>query len=113
MIVKSAEVECRGPMSSSGTQQPPIRACMDVLTVMATSVPGCGWLLQVLERLISWARMSFKTAKSRSLVLKKGRVANRFRFAVESLLLVAFPSSWFLLFDHKGLIRAVSSEQLM
>lgn len=82
MIVKSAEVECRGPLSRSGARQPPIRAFMDDLTVMTTSVPGCRWLLQGLERLISWARMSFKPAKSRSLVLKKGKVADRFRFAL-------------------------------
>ncbi|RXN38269.1 reverse transcriptase [Labeo rohita] len=82
MIVKSAEVECRGPKSRSGTRQPPIRAFMDDLTVMTTFVPGCRWLLQGLERLISWARMSFKPAKSRSLVLKKGKVSDRFRFAL-------------------------------
>ncbi len=29
---------------------------------------------------MSWARMSFKPAKSRSLVLKKGEVTDRFRF---------------------------------
>ncbi len=80
MIVKSAEVECRGPMSRSGTRQPPIRAFMDDLTVTSASVPGCRWLLQGLQRLILWARMSFKPAKSRSLVLKKGKVADRFRF---------------------------------
>lgn len=82
IIVKSAEVECRGPLSRSGTRQPPIRAFMDNLTVMTTSVPGCRWLLQGLERLISWARMSFKPAKSRSLVLRKGKVADRFCFAL-------------------------------
>ncbi|KAI4881119.1 hypothetical protein NFI96_020517, partial [Prochilodus magdalenae] len=32
MLVKSAEVECRGPLSRSGTRQPPIRAFMDDLT---------------------------------------------------------------------------------
>ncbi|XP_062872774.1 uncharacterized protein LOC134334411 [Trichomycterus rosablanca] len=82
MIVKSAEVECRGPLSKSGTRQPPIRAFMDDLTVTTTSVPGCRWLLQGLEQLISWARMSFKPAKSRFLVLKKGKVVDRFRFAI-------------------------------
>nr|BAC82598.1 reverse transcriptase [Takifugu rubripes] len=82
IIVKSAEVECRGPLSRSGTRQPPIRAFMDDLTVMTTSVPGCRWLLQGLERLISWARMSFKPAKSWSLVLRKGKVADRFCFAL-------------------------------
>ncbi|TWW68227.1 hypothetical protein D4764_19G0000250 [Takifugu flavidus] len=55
---------------------------MDDLTVMTTSVPCCRWLLQGLERLISWARMGFKPAKSRSLVLRKGKVADRFRFGL-------------------------------
>ncbi|XP_056127556.1 uncharacterized protein LOC130105540 [Rhinichthys klamathensis goyatoka] len=80
MLVKSAEVECRGPLSRSGTRQPPIRAFMDDLTVTTTTVPGCRWLLRGLEQLITWARMSFKPAKSRSLVLRKGKVADQFRF---------------------------------
>ncbi len=83
MIVKSAEVECRGPVSRSGTWQPPIKAFMDDLTVTAASVPGSTWLLQGLQCLILWARMSFKPAKSRSLVLKKGKVADQFRFTLE------------------------------
>ncbi|XP_039504261.1 uncharacterized protein LOC120460516 [Pimephales promelas] len=80
MLVKSAEVECRGPLSRTGTRQPPIRAFMEDLTVTTTTVPGCRWLLRGLEQLITWARMSFKPAKSRSLVLRKGKVADQFRF---------------------------------
>ncbi len=60
MLVKAAETECRGPLSKSRIRQPPIRAFMDDLTVTTTSVPGCRWILQGLEKLISWARMSFK-----------------------------------------------------
>jgi hypothetical protein len=41
MLVKSAEVECRGPLTKSGVRQPPIRAFMDDLTVTTTSVPEC------------------------------------------------------------------------
>nr|XP_061817543.1 uncharacterized protein LOC133607102 [Nerophis lumbriciformis] len=82
MVVKSAEVECRGPLSRSGVRQPPIRAYMDDLTITTTSVPGSRWILQGLERLIGWARMSFKPAKSRSMVLKKGKVVNKFRFSI-------------------------------
>ncbi|XP_063050368.1 uncharacterized protein LOC134445223 [Engraulis encrasicolus] len=85
MLVKAAEVECRGPLSRSGTRQPPIRAFMDDLTVTATSVPGCRWLLKGLERLTSWARMTFKPAKCRSLVLRKGRVEDKFRFHMNGL----------------------------
>ncbi|XP_063050108.1 uncharacterized protein LOC134444859 [Engraulis encrasicolus] len=82
MLVKSAEVECRGPLTNSGMRQPPIRAFMDDLTVTTTSVPGCRWILQGLEHLINWARMNFKPAKSRSLVVKKGKVSEKFRFSI-------------------------------
>lgn len=58
MIVKSAEPECRGPRTQSGTRQPPIRAFMDDLTVTTESVPGCRWILQ-------------------------GQITDRFRFNIE------------------------------
>ena len=83
LLVKSAETECRGPVTNSGTRQPPIRAFIDDLTVSANSVHGCRWLLRGIHRLVSWARMNFKPTKSRSLVLKKGKVANKHRFTVE------------------------------
>ena len=72
MLVKAAEVECRGPLCRSGVRQSPISAYMDDLTV-TTSVMGGRWLLKGLERNMTWARMYFKPAKSRSLVLKKAR----------------------------------------
>lgn len=81
MLAKSEEPECRGPLSKSGVHQPPIRAFMDDLTVSTTSVPGCKWLLKGLEKVITWARMNFKPTKSRSLVLRKGKVADQFRFS--------------------------------
>ncbi|KAK0146299.1 hypothetical protein N1851_014401 [Merluccius polli] len=79
MVVKAAEPECRGPLSKSGVRQPPIRAFMDDLTV-TTAAPGARWILQGLESIMAWACMSFKPAKSRSLVLKKGKVTDKFRF---------------------------------
>lgn len=82
MLVKAAETECRGPLSKSGVSQPPIRAFMDDLTVTTTAVSGARWILQGLERLMAWACMSFKPAKSRSLVLKKGKVTDKFRFSL-------------------------------
>ncbi|XP_062272394.1 LOW QUALITY PROTEIN: uncharacterized protein LOC133978067 [Scomber scombrus] len=82
MVVKSAEVECKGPLTKSGVRQPPIRAYMDDLTITTTSVPGSRWILQRLEKLITWARMSFKPSKSRSMVLKKGKVTDKFRFSI-------------------------------
>ena len=84
MLVKAAEVECRGPLSRSGVRQSPIRAYMDDLTV-TTSVMGRRWLLKGLERNMTWARMYFKPAKSRSLVLKKVMEKVRFTVAGETI----------------------------
>ena len=82
MLVKTAEVECRGPLSRSGVRQSPIRAYMDDLTVTTTSVMDGRWLLKGLERNMTCARMYFNPAKSRSLVLKKGKVMEKVRFTV-------------------------------
>ncbi|XP_061778568.1 uncharacterized protein LOC133569990 [Nerophis ophidion] len=60
----------------------PIRAFMDDLTITARSVPEGRCILEDLIELTNWARMEFKPAKSRSLVLKKGRVQERFRFKI-------------------------------
>ena len=57
-------------------------AYMDDLTVTTTSVMGGRWLLKGLERNMTCARMYFKPAKSRSLVLKKGKVMENVRFTV-------------------------------
>ena len=66
MLVKAAAPECRGPLSKSGVRQPPIGAFMDDLTGT--------------ESVMAWACMSFKPAKSSSLVRKKGKVTDKFRF---------------------------------
>ena len=70
LLCKSAEAECRGPVTVSGIRQPPIRAFMDDLTVTTKAVTGARWLLTGLQDIISWARMEFKPTKSRSLVIK-------------------------------------------
>ncbi|KAJ7995783.1 hypothetical protein DPEC_G00248170 [Dallia pectoralis] len=79
LLVKSVEKPRRGAVLSSGVQQVPVRAFMDDLTITARSVPEGRWIL---EGLTTAARMEFKPAKSRSLVLKRGRVQDRFRFKI-------------------------------
>ena len=82
MIIKSAEVECRGPRVKSGIRLPPLRAYMDDITVTTSSVIGCKWIVRGLEKLIVWARMRFKPGKSRSLVLQKGKIKSTARFTI-------------------------------
>ena len=44
MLVRSAEVEYRGPLTKSGVRHPPIRAFMEHLTMTNTSVLGSRWI---------------------------------------------------------------------
>ena len=68
LLVKSAEV--------ARVQQPATRAFMDDMTMTARSIVECRWMIEDLEKLVSWARMEINPAKSRTLVLEKGRVLN-------------------------------------
>ena len=43
---------------------------------------GYRWILKGLEKLVEWARMRFKPVKSRSMVLRKGKVEDKFRFNI-------------------------------
>ncbi|KAK0131593.1 hypothetical protein N1851_033695 [Merluccius polli] len=72
---------------------------MDDLTVTTELVPGDRQILMGLERLMGWARMSFKPAKSRSLVLKKGRIIfnSSLKNTCEEL------EAWLKDFDRTGL----------
>lgn len=67
----------------------PVRAFMNDLTITTTSVPGSRWILQGLEKLITWARMSFKPTKSKSMVLKKEKGVDKLHFSLSG---TAIPS---------------------
>ena len=58
----------------SGVRQPPGRAFMDDMTLTTKTVIKAKWTLQELETAITWARMKVKPNKSRSLVIKNGKV---------------------------------------
>ena len=66
------------PCLSLASSIPPIIVFKDNLTITILSVPGCTWALQGLEKLISWARIYFKPAKSRTMVLKRGKLVDKF-----------------------------------
>ena len=72
LLIKTAELECKGPVTRSGERQTPIRAYMDDMTITTTSTIGARWVLKGIGKLVTWARMSFNALKSWSLVLKKG-----------------------------------------
>ena len=59
------------PLSS-----PPVKAFMDDLFLMSPTIKGTQDLLNRTSIALSWARMSLKASKSRSLVIAKGKVVN-------------------------------------
>ena len=87
MIVKTAEITCRGPMMKTGVCQPPFRAYMYDLSFTTISVMGSRWILCSLEKLIVWERMKFKPAKSRLFVTKKGRTTDNFCFSLSGTMI--------------------------
>ena len=81
--MKAAERETRGPKMNSGIYQPANRGFMDDLTVTTKSHVQARWVLSALEEVVSWARMKFKTRKSRYMIIKKGRISEKFQLKVQ------------------------------
>ncbi|RXN24418.1 reverse transcriptase [Labeo rohita] len=83
LIIAAAGKEARGPKMQSGIRQPPIRGYMDDLTVTTTTHMEARWVLTVLDRMATWARMRFKPKKSRYMVIRKGKLTNRVTLHVQ------------------------------
>ncbi|RXN28661.1 reverse transcriptase [Labeo rohita] len=83
LIIAAAGKEARGPKMQSGIRQPPIRGYMDDLTVTTTTHVEARWVLTVLDRMATWARMRFKPKKSRYMVIRKGKLTNRVTLHVQ------------------------------
>ncbi|XP_023646720.2 iron-sulfur cluster transfer protein NUBPL isoform X5 [Paramormyrops kingsleyae] len=56
---------------------------MDNLTITTTTHVQARWILKTLGALASWVRMVFKPRKSRSLVIRRGKLTNAFKLYVQ------------------------------
>ena len=56
---------------------------MDDMTITASSHIQARRVLTALDDSVTWARMKFKARKSRSLIIYKGRVTDRFSLSVQ------------------------------
>ncbi|XP_069139210.1 uncharacterized protein [Argopecten irradians] len=83
MIIRAGERETRGPKTSSNIRQPPNRGFMDDLTITTDTHVQARWILTALEETATWARMTFKPRKSRSLIIKKGRITRQFQLKIQ------------------------------
>ncbi|XP_057294715.1 uncharacterized protein LOC130623264 [Hydractinia symbiolongicarpus] len=69
-------------ITSAKVSLPLIRAFMDDINLMSSSVPGRKILLDRCVTDLSWAKMDFRAEKSRSFVIIKGRSINSAPFSV-------------------------------
>ncbi|XP_057673103.1 uncharacterized protein LOC130904394 [Corythoichthys intestinalis] len=83
LLIAAAQKESRGPLMKSGIRQPPIRGFMDDLTVTTSTHVQARWILRALEDVATWARMKFKPKKSRSMVIRNGKVTSKFQLQVQ------------------------------
>ena len=83
LLITAAVKESRGPIMKSGIRQPPLRCFMDDLTITAATHVQTRWILKALDDVATWARMKFKPKKSRSMVIRSGKVTNRFQLQIQ------------------------------
>ena len=81
VILKAAGDKTDQVDLGDGCMMPALKAFMDDTTVLSTG-EGTLAMLSKLDRLIDWCRMKFKPKKSRSLSLRKGKVAEDIRFSI-------------------------------
>ena len=86
VILAEAAKECKGPKTMEKVQHPSCRAFMDDLTAMTAKEIGMRWILRRLDTLATWGGLKFKPKKSRSLLIKGGKVFNA-RFKVQGELI--------------------------
>ena len=81
VIIRASKWVVGGERLQDGFRLPPIRAYMDDLTTLTTTVPCTKRLLGKLQENITWARMRFKPSKSRSISIVGGKLVNK-RFLI-------------------------------
>ena len=82
-MTEAGKRETRGPKTKADIRQPPGRGFMDDVTVTTTTHIQARWVLGAMEETATWARMKFKPAKSRCLVIKKGKITQRFTLKIQ------------------------------
>lgn len=77
VIIRDSKWVVGGERLTSEIRLPPIRAYMDDMTTMTTTVPCTRRLLGKLQENITGARMKFKPSKLRSISIVKGQLEDQ------------------------------------
>ena len=78
------EYLCAQTNSEVPSQPPPLKAFMDDLFLMSPDVSTSQVLLNRWVLALDWARMEFRTSKSRSMVIEQGKIINFCPFKVQT-----------------------------
>ena len=82
VLLKATEASAKPADLGSGILMPPLKAFMDDTTVIANKAETGRDVLARLDSLITWSKMKFKPAKSRSLSLRKGKIDEKVKFQI-------------------------------
>ena len=82
LLIEAGRRETRGPKTKEDIRQPPSRGYMDDLTITITTHVQAKCVQEAMEETATWARMKFEPSKSRCLVVKKGKITQRFRLKI-------------------------------
>ncbi|KAJ8403133.1 hypothetical protein AAFF_G00360490 [Aldrovandia affinis] len=82
VIIRASKWVVGGERLQSGQRLPPIRAYMDDMTTLTSTIACTKHLLGKLQANITWARMKFKPSKSRSISIVKGKLVDQ-RFYIK------------------------------
>ena len=77
MLVMSVKNETKGPKTSSGQQQVPIRLFMDDIATTTENTVQTKHLLRKLIDKLKWANLMVKPEKCRMMVIKKGKISTQ------------------------------------
>lgn len=83
LLIMAAEGVNYGSTLESGICQPVIRGFMDDITVTTASHVQARRVLETLGTAAMWSRITFKVKKSRSLVIRRGKVTGSFSLQVQ------------------------------
>ena len=84
IILEYSLVATTPPFHLNNILLPPMRAFMDDLNIMSSTVCGAKTLLSRCTIALKWAGLTFRADKSRSIVIIKGRSMNTTPFSVSS-----------------------------
>lgn len=82
VIIRASKWVVDGKQLKSGVRLPPIRAHMDIMMTMTTTVPCTRCLLGKFQENITGARMTIKPSKLRSISIVKGKLMVQ-RFSID------------------------------